>query len=165
MAVVVIKSGAITNRDASPKVLSDSRYKGAMMEAVGTIETNGDDTAASTYIFCEIPSNARVSAVLLSVDGNNTAGVFNIGISQTTENGGAAVDADHFASLQAFGTALTNSDVTHESTVYGIEDIEKPLWLALGLSSDPNIAYDVVATVTTADDSADTISIKVQYSI
>ena len=165
MAIVITKAGPITNRDASPKELSNSAYKGVMLEAVGTIETNGDDTAASTYIFCEIPSNARVSAVLLSVDGNNTSGAMDIGIYQTTANGSAVVDADHFASAKAIGTILKNDDVTHESGVYGIEDIEKPLWEALGLSEDSNVAYDVVATITTADDAADSLVLKVQYSI
>lgn len=164
MAVVTTKAGAITNRDASPRALSDSIIsKGALIEAVGTIETNGDDSANSKYIFAQVPSHARVSAVYLSCDGNNTSGAGDIGLYRTTDDGGAVVDADLFASAQALGSALTNSDVTHESGVYGIEDIEKPLWEALGLSEDPNVLYDVVMTLTTADDAADTISLKIQY--
>lgn len=166
MAVVIIKSGAITNRDASPKVLSNSIIsKSALYEAVGTIETNGDDTAASKYIMATLPSNARVSAVLLSCDGNNTAGTINVGLYRSTIDGGAVVDADLFASAQAIGTILKNSDITHESTVYGIEDIEKPLWEALGLTSDPGVMYDLVATIVTADDAADSITIKIQYAL
>lgn len=165
MAVVTTKSGAITNRDASPKVLSNSIIsKGAIIEAVGTIETTGSDSAGSKYIFAQIPSHARVSAVYLSCDGNNTNGAGDIGLYKSTDAGGAVVDADFFASAQAIGTALKNSDVTHESGVYGIEDIEKPLWEALGLSEDPNLIYDVVMTITTADDAADTVSLKVQYA-
>lgn len=164
MAVVTTKATAISNRDSDPVVLSDANIsRGHLKEAVGTIETNGDDSANSKYVFASIPSNARVSAVLLSCDGNNTDGAGDIGLYRTTDDGGAVVDADFFASAQALGTALTNSDVTHESGVYGIEDIEKPLWEALGLSEDPNLLYDVVMTLTTADDSADTISLKIQY--
>lgn len=164
MAVVTTKAGAVSNRDSSPRVLSDANIsRGVLQEAVGTIETNGDDSEGSKYIFATIPSNARVSAVLLSCDGNNTSGAGDIGLYRTTADGGAVQDADFFASAQALGSALINSDVTHESGVYGIEDIEKPLWEALGLSEDPNTHYDVVMTLTTADDSADTISLKVQY--
>lgn len=164
MAVVTTKGGAITKRDASPRQLADANIsRGVLKEAVGTIETNGDDSAGSKYIFASIPSNARVSAVLLSCDGNNTSGAGDIGLYRSTEDGGAVQDADFFASAQALGSALKNSDVTHESGVYGIEDIEKPLWKALGLSVDPGVMYDVVMTITTADDSADTVSLKVQY--
>jgi hypothetical protein len=34
--------------------------------------------------------------------------------------------------------------------VYGANDIEKPLWEALGLTSDPGVDYDVAITLTTA---------------
>lgn len=167
MAVVTTKSGPVTNRDATPRVPVNGALTGGRLQEVrGTIETNGDDSANSKYILCAgVPSNAYVSDVLLSCDGNNTLGAMDIGIYKSTADGGAVVDADFFASAQALGTALKNSDVTHESGVFGIEDIEKPLWEALGLSEDPNLLYDVVGTITTADDSADTISLKVRYVI
>lgn len=166
MAVVTTKATVISNRDSSPKVLSNSNLiKGALQEATGWVTAANGDSTASKYIFATIPSNARVSQVLLSCDGAATTGIANIGIYQTTENGGAVVDADHFASAQALTSALVNSDVTHESGVYGIEDSEKPLWEALGLSEDPKRDYDVVATLTEAMDAADDIVLKVRYVI
>lgn len=166
MAVVSTKASAIDNRDSSPIVISDPNIsKGEMFEAVGTIETTGSDTAASKYFFASLPSNARISQVLLSCDGNNTAGAGDIGIYKSTLDGGAVVDADFFASAQVITSALANSDVTHESAVFGIEDVEKPLWEALGLSADPFISYDIVMTLTTADDAADTVSLKVKYVV
>lgn len=164
MAVVSTKATAISNRDSSPKALSDANIsKGVMKEAVGTIETTGSDSATSKYYFASVPSHARITDVLLSCDGNNTGGAMDIGLYRTTADGGAVVDADFFASAQALGTALTNSSVAHESGVFGIEDIEKPLWEALGLSADSRTMYDVVGTITTADDAADSITLKVQY--
>ena len=59
---------------------------------------------------------------------------------------------------------LNRSNVMHESGVYGIEDIEKPLWEALALSEDPHKMYDVVMTITTADDAADSVSLIVRYA-
>ena len=166
MGVVTTKATAISNRDATPKILSNANIsKGTLMQLVGTIETTGTDSATSKYIMGSIPSNARVSRVLLSCDGNNTSGAMDIGLYRTTLGGSTVVDADLFASAQALGTALINSDVTHESAEFGIEDVEKPLWAALGLSEDPKYHYDVVCTITTADDSADTISLKVEYVI
>ncbi len=167
MAVVTKKSGPVTNRDATPRVaVNGNLIGGRIRESVGTIETTGTDSAGSKYILAGgIPSSARVTDVLLSCDGNNTAGAMDIGVYKSTGDGGAVVDADFFASAQALGTALTNSNVTHESGVFGIEDVEKPLWEALGLTSDPGLMYDVVGTITTADDAADTITLKVRFVI
>lgn len=166
MAVNILKSGVITNRDASPKVISDSNIsKGDLMEAVGTVQSVSGDSIGSTYIFGAIRSNARVSTMLMSCDGAGTTTIADFGLYQTTLNGSAVVDADFFASAQALTTALTNSDITHESGVFGIEDVEKPLWEALGLSEDPHIDYDVVATLTAASDAADDISLKIRYAV
>ena len=167
MAVVTTKSGPVTNRDATPRVPVNGHLAGGQVcESVGTIETTGSDSAGSKYILCMgIPSSSRVTEVLLSCDGNNTNGAMDIGIYKSTSDGGAVVDADFFASAQAIGTILTKSNVTHESGVYNIDDVEKPLWSALGLTSDPGLLYDVVATITTADDAADTISLNVKFVI
>jgi len=164
MAVVTTKATAITNRDASPRELSNSRIsKAQLFEAVGTVESVSGDSIGSIYLMGSIPSNARVSQVLLSCDGGNTTGIADIGLYDTTENGAAVVDADLFASAQALTSALVNSDVTHESAVFGIEDVEKPLWEALGLTEDPKKDYDVALTLTAASDAADTVSLKFKY--
>jgi hypothetical protein len=165
MAVVTIKSGPITNRDASPRVLNNQGLNGGLDKtARGTIETNGTDSIGSTYIFCSIPSNAFIKDILLSCDGNNTTGAADIGIYRSTEDGGAVVDADLFASAQSIATALTRSSIVHESGVFGIEDVETPLWSLAGESSDPNVMYDIVLTLTAADDAADTVSLEVTYN-
>lgn len=159
-------SSQITNRDAVPRVLEDSREsKARLMESCATLEAGAADASDSTYRFFSIPSNARVSQVLLSCDDLGTAGAVDVGLYDTTENGSAVVDADLFASAQVLTTALTNSDITHESAVFGIEDSEKPIWEALGLSADPNKDYDVVATVTAAPESAGTISMKGRFVV
>lgn len=165
MAVVTTKAGPITNRDASPKVLSNAAVaSGVLKEAVGTVESVSGDSIGSEYIFASIPSNAVVSQVLLYCDDIGTTAAADIGLYKSTADGGAVVDADFFASAVSLsGGALNGTDVTHESAVFGLEDAEKPLWEALGLSSDPNLMYDVVATLTAASDAAGTIMLKVRY--
>lgn len=166
MATVSVSSTQITNRDAIPRVLNNARLsKGTMLCSAATVEASAGDNIGSKYKMCQIPSNARVHSVLLSCDDLGSTGLADIGIYQTTENGGAVVDADHFASAQALTTALKNSDVTHKSGVYGVEDIEKPLWEALGLSADSKRDYDVVLTLTEAAELAGTISLQVAYVI
>lgn len=167
MAVVTTKSGAITNRDSSPSVHNNAYIAGGMIrEAVGTVEAANADSIGSKYIFASIPSNARVSQVLLYSDdiGNTTEADF--GLYRTTADGGAVVDADFFASAVSLKDgALNGSDITHESAVFNPDDVEKQLWSALGLSSDPGVMYDVVATLTGAADAAGTISVKIRYVV
>jgi len=171
MAVVTIKSGPITNRDASPRVISNpSVARAEIKEAVGTIETGAADSIASKYIMCQLPSNARVSRVLLSNDAIATAPLADVGIYRTTADGGAVVDVDFFASATALAAAQSHVDITHEADPadagvgYGQADVEKPLWQALGLLADPSLSYDVVLTLTAATTAIGTVSLKVQYT-
>lgn len=170
MAVVTTKATAITNRDATPAVLTNGNIvRGDMKEFVGIVEGANGDSIASKFIYGQIPSNARVTEVLLSCDAISTSGAMDVGIYQTTQNGGAVVDADFFASAVVLTSALLNSDITQEADPadaaagFGKADSEKMLWQALGLSSDPNLMYDVVGTLTTALGGAGTTVLKVRW--
>lgn len=170
MSVVTVKSGAITNRDATPRVKNNPILDGGMLrESVGKVEITTGDTSTSTYILCQIPSNCRVSQILLYSDdcGSNTLADF--GIYQTTENGGAVVDQDLFASSVSLKDgALNGSDITHEAAQSGTSDIdgvEKFLWQELGLTSDPKRMYDVVATLVVTADVGGTLMVKVRYVV
>lgn len=167
MAVVSTKSSVITNRDATPAVLSNANLlKGTMLEAVGMVEAANGDSIGSKYFMVTVPSNARISQVLLSCDDIGTTTIADVGVYKSTADGGTVVDADFFGSAVSLKDgALTNSDVTHESGAYDIDDSEKMLWSALGLTADPNINYDIILTLTAAADAAGTIVLKVRYVI
>ncbi len=167
MATVSVLSTQITNRDAAPRVLSNARItRGSMLASCGYCESGTADDIGSKYILCSVPSNARIHQVLLSCDSSGTAGAADIGLYQTTANGGAVVDADFFTAAKSLATALKNSDVTFGNTAgYGVEEAEMPLWQAAGLTADPKRDYDVVATVTTATVSAASIFCHVSYVI
>lgn len=169
MAVDTLKSAAITNADATPPVLSNARVNRMQMwESVGTAQATASASIGSTYRLGRLPSNARVSQVILCWDAFDTTGAGDVGIYQTAANGGAVVDADHFASAVVMTSANTaGTDVTHESTVNGLEDAEKPLWEALGLSTDPMREYDVVVTLTAANGAGATpdMTAKVRYGV
>jgi hypothetical protein len=167
MAVLHYKSAQITNRDATPKVINNARTAAAVLRgAVATIETVSGDSAGSTYRFFSVPSNALVRDLLVYSDDIGTTTATDVGLYRTTADGGAVVDADFFASAVVLNAgALNGTDITHESAVFGAEDAEKPLWEALGLSSDPSVEYDVTATLTGAADAAATITLKMGYAI
>ena len=164
MAVVNVKSTAITNRDATPAVPNNAHIQhGVLKECVATYEVATGDSSTSKYRMMQVPSNARISQLLLVSDDMGTATAADFGIYDTTENGGSVVDADFFsAAVSLNGGALSDSDITH-GNAFGKEDAEKPLWEALGLTSDPKKYYDVVATLTADADAGGTLTLKLRY--
>lgn len=167
MAVVNRNSTALADMVATPKVLVNPSKgaAGQLVEVAGYVANAADDSANSVHRFCRVPSNARISQVLLSC-GTATAGAGDVGIYQTDENGGAVVDADLFASAQSLTSALANADVTYESGEFTRAESVQPLWQVLGLTSDPNREYDVALTITTNYNTA-TVGqlLKVRYVI
>ena len=166
MAIETLKSTPITNRDASPSVANNAGVDGGVLrQAVATLEHTVKDIE-STYRMIRIPSNATGITVVLSSDDQGTTGDLNIGINQTTANGGAVVDEDFFASAyDVNAAAIAQVEVQHESGVYEIADIEKPLWEALGLSADSNRDYDIVITADEALQAAGTLTLRVTYTL
>ena len=169
MAVVNTKSTAITNADAGTGTLTNAAVIGAVLkEAVGTLEAVSGDSIGSVYRLARVPSNARMSRVLLCNDAITTCAA-DVGPYRTAADGGAVVDADFFGSAVSLASAvLSYTDVTHESGGSGnqfgeIANVEKPLWQALGLSADPGVLYGIALTLTAAAGSAGTVSLKAQY--
>jgi hypothetical protein len=161
-----VNSTWITNAVASPVVLTDSaKSTGRLREASSVATVSATQASGDTIRMVRVPSNARISQVLLSTADATTAGAIDIGIYQTIENGGAVVDSDLFASALALtGGPFQNSDQTFESTEYTYAESALPLWEVLGLTSDSNRDYDVVLKVTTTFDAAGTtIALKVRY--
>ena len=159
-----LDSTLISNRAAIPRVANDN-WTNAKVKTTGPgiVEVSTATDTADVIRFCRVKSNAVIKQVLLSCDAISTSGAMDIGIYQTDDNGSAVVDADHFASAQGVTSALVDSNVAHESGVYGIENKSKPLWEALGLTEDPGIEYDVAGTLTADMGGAGTIVLEVTY--
>lgn len=165
MAVANTKSTLITNADATPPVLTSSYIANGMLrESVGTVETLAADDAASVYRFVRLPSNARITSILLGSDAITGASASDVGVYQTAANGGAVVDADFFATDVDISSATAFTEVMLEATATDIVKVEKRLWELLGLSADPGIDYDIAVTVNDVT-AAGTISMKVKYVV
>ena len=143
-------SAQIANLVATPKVKNDSHINGVVHWAAGYVANAADDASASIFRFCRVPSSARVRSVQLTTGDASSAGAVDIGIYQTAENGGAVVDADLFAAALALtGGPFVNSEQIAASGELTVAERIMPLWQVLGLTADPNIEYDVAATITT----------------
>lgn len=170
MASVALKSQIVTDLDATPVVKTNQQEVGGVIrETIGIITTNSDDSIGSTYRFCRIPSRARITEVIGIADvGSAGAGIGDVGLYQTAANGGAVVDADHFASAWDFSNADEKGILlTHEAAAAGCflaVNAGKQVWEAAGLTSDPGRDYDVTMTLTEAvTTGAAVIAIKVRY--
>lgn len=168
MAVVNRNSTAIANVIATPTITNNPPFAPGMLRcAVGSVAAAADDSATSIGRVLRLPSNACVSQVLISCADATTAGIVDIGIYQTAENGGAVVDADFFASLFALTNGpYSNTDVTFESGEYTFAEADTPLWQALGLTADPIRDYDIAYTITTTFNGGPTrIRLVVNYTV
>lgn len=160
MAVNNRSSTAITNRDASPLVLSNPSFsKQLITEAMDYVTATNADSAGSIYRLCNMKSNARVADLLIQCAALGAGAAIDIGayygndakdiFTGQTLNG-AVIDADFFATAVDVSGALAKTNVTNESGTNTINKQQMPLWQALGLTSDPECSIDICATVSVA---------------
>ena len=163
MATEALKSKAVTNADATPVDLTGAYISnGRLRESVGIVEAAGGD-AGSTYRAVRVFSSWRITDLLLQTDDLGTGVTLDVGLYQIAANGGAVVDADHFASAVDVATAaVARTSVLQESAVLNADEVEKRLWEVLGLTADPKIWYDVACTSNAAA-ATGTIAVIVRY--
>lgn len=163
-AVVAVKSSAITAMDTTGAITPVNAFlHGARVRhARGVASAANGDSIASTYRFCRIRSSDLVSKVLLDNASWGAACTMDIGIYKTLKDGGAVVDADLFASAIDMNTANRALDVTRESGVITVANMEKRVWELAGLSSDPQIEYDVTGTLVAAAAAAGAACVQVE---
>jgi hypothetical protein len=163
MGVVVQKSLAISNRDATPKVLSFGNLLFAdLKECIGSVPVASTDSVGSTYFFGTIPSNARMSAVSAAFAAL-TGATMDIGLFQTEAAGGAAVSSQFFAAALPLTTATPGEEIAN-SNVQTLANAEQMLWQALGLATDPATFYDVVGTLQHVSSTSGQIVLKLRFA-
>jgi hypothetical protein len=169
MAVVTVKSAAMTSLTASPKVpVSAGLINGNLRRSQAIVAITSGDSVASRYQLFPIRSSDFLPDFIrvYSPDiGTTTAG--DLGLYRTADDGGAVVDADFFASAVSLsGGALNGSDITFEAAAAGglITNGEKRIWEALGLTADPHLLYVVELTLTGAADASGSVLFRMQFA-
>lgn len=164
MATESLKSTVITNRDATPVVLSNASLANARLhEAIGSVTITSGKTTGSKYTLAQVPSNCRVSQLLVSCPALSASSAADFGVYRSTADGGAVVSAALFGSAIDLSSALSNLDITNESTNYTLDKQEQPLWQAAGLSVDPGGVLDIVATTTATNAAGGLLGIKIRF--
>jgi len=170
MATEELKSTVITAREnirtgagttPSSKVINGGNLK----QSVATFEFGVFD-AASTYRVCEVPAHGRISKIHVKSDTAIVAATVDIGVYATTENGGAAINADCYATaFDVEAAAITTAELNLRYEVLGIETIEQAVWQDAGVAASPESGtkYDVVLTTAVAATTGGTVSVIVEY--
>jgi hypothetical protein len=151
MTTEAIKSAQLTNADATPAVINSAQVaNGRVRHMRGVCAATTTMAAGSTYRFFRIKSNDTIRDLRLDNATLGASCTMDFGLYQTAANGGAVADADLFASAVDMNTANRGLDIHRESGIITVANMEKPIWELLGLSADPQIEYDVTATVVVA---------------
>lgn len=164
MAVVNIKSTAVTNAEKVPKTLSTPNIsRGKLHQSIGVTAVGAADSIASTYRLCRVLSGDRLATLALFCTAITSAAA-NIGLYETIDNGALPVVSPSFtgtqaaamlAAAQSLATALNGVNITYSVTT--LANMEKRIWELLGFTSDPGKSYDLVLTLTAAATAAGTV--------
>jgi hypothetical protein len=161
MTTEALKSTPITNLDTVPVVANTTGEGGPghLRSVNGYVTVSASMAAGSTYRLVRVPSAAKVKQVLFESEAQG-AGAFNLSVyySDSTVDGTQPVNQgvivpttgdQFFASDIDCSAAVVQQDKTNESGNYTLALRNKPLWSALGLTSDPGGFFDIVAVVHT----------------
>lgn len=170
MAVdLTLKSVAITNREATPRVLNNPGLGGKgtnKMVKSYLASVTAALSITSVIRMVEIPAHCIVSGVMFQSAAQG-AGTLDLGLYRTNADGGAVVDADYFASLINCASAVVWTDEMNESTTNTIAKQNQPIWEAAGMSAPgpaKGTMLDVALTVTGTDVTTGTGAVGVQVS-
>ncbi len=162
--VVAARSVPLTNADATPvRLNSASVDRARTLSARGVVSVANPQSIGSTFRMFRVRSGDMIHSILLDCTAI-TGAAADIGLYRTARDGGAVVDADFFGSAVSLATALAASDVTRESGVVTVANMEKPLWSALGLAADPNVEYDVTLTLTAGATATGNICLRGEFN-
>lgn len=168
MAVVALKSTAVTNANATPRVQNPAGIQnGVVKRSQGFAAVGNGDSIGSTYRIGKVRSSDYMHRIrIVSADiGTTTAADLGLYDVLTHSNGGAVVDADFYASAVVLNAGAIDSDITFEAAAAGglYTNAEKRVWESLGLTADPHKEYDLTLTLTGAADAAGTVLVRYEY--
>jgi hypothetical protein len=171
-----VSSVLISNRDATPKVLTDAYVSGGeLSSSEGYVQSNGSlDTSGTLYKILTIPSNARVHQLLMTAGSFGSGGAFDVGVywptyipvgaGLTAASASTAIASQFFASNLAVSNSTSeHTDITNSSGTNTIQNQELPIWSAIGLANDPMIDLDIVITVHTVIAAQGYVGLKCVY--
>ena len=175
MSTFNVKSTVITNRDASPKVLTDPINATGRAHSVTGVENLPQTAAAgSTVKLVTVPSSAKLATIEHCAAAIGTSAIDMAVWYPTYVPGGAAVAASVAGTLIS-SSWMTSNIAGNDSAIswtdsfgtianFGIAKRSYPLWQILGLTSDPMIDLDLGFSVRTANSIAGYVGMRVMFT-
>ena len=162
------KSTAITNRDATPRVLTPAHLvRGTLFQASGHYAKLAGDGDGSIIRLWRVRSSDRISGVNIVNVALTGCTDCDIGFYRTAADGGAAVASctDILADGQSMASARTAPTNLLGAGTNGVPaaSISKRVWELMGLTADPQVEYDVAITLNTAGSAAGAIGGHLNY--
>lgn len=159
-------STRITNRLATPRVVSSKDPHGSKGGFIDTIEVSNNADADTAVLGEAIPLEASITSVRIASDDLGSAGVMDVGLGYLNDAGVVvAVDADCFASgldVNAAAVAFTE----RRFTALNIDTAGKKAWeLCSGVTAKPTSypEFFLLLTFTTGTTAAGTVSAIVEW--
>lgn len=171
-------STLITNRDATPKVLTDGFIaEGTLTQGYGFIFSGASDVAGTAYKLVSVPSNARLNALGLTNTTLGNSSVIDIGVWYPTvvPTGGGAFLAASLGGTMIGSSNFTTGMLGDTANVTPLEMIkttntrqgpnyqEMPLWQMLNLTTDPECMIDIGVSVRVAVATAGYVGLRATY--
>lgn len=171
MGVVNNLGVGLTNYTATPRVLSNSTLTGDnTFTAIDVVASGAADSAASTYRFFKIASNAVINSLAMMNDANTSGTSYKAGL--LLPAGGGVVVAGSDAILVPSGTSMASARSVWTELYFpaiagnaaAAVNVTKRLWELLGLTVDPCLTYDVAITAVTAGSAGGNMAMKLSWS-
>lgn len=170
MSTFNLKSTVLSNRDASPAVLTDPILaKGRLMESFGC-EKLPQTAGAGSWVKCvSVPSGARIAELDYINAGIGTSSLDIAVWYPTTLQVQSGVVAAQIISSSAFAQAIAGVDGGLVSDGMGtiaqnpVSSRQQPLWQRLGLLADPNMDLDLGFTVRTTNSIAGYVGLRARF--
>lgn len=167
MGTANTKSTIVTNADAAVQTLNSQAVADARARvAVATLEVAAADDDGSVYRFFRVHSSWRILSIRILNDAITGGTAYHCGLHQTAANGGAALDADCYASSVDInaGTAAWLEIGYEAAGVRAIEKIGQTVWEDGALTADSNRWYDLTMTGATVGTGAGTITMMILFT-
>lgn len=174
MSTFNVKSTFISNRDASPKVLTDPFQGTGIPKAMTGVE-NIPQTAGilSTVKLLSIPAGAKLQTLEHCAGALGTSAI-DMAVWYPTNVPGGAVIAQSLSgtlissswatsNITGVDTAISWTDSFGTVANFGIAKRSYALWQILGLSADPLVDLDVGFTVRTANAIAGYVGLRAMF--
>ncbi len=147
---------------------NDNRADGGRLRVKSeTLAVAIADVAGATYRFFQIRSGDRITSIRFIADALG-AGADDVDVGLYTETGtttiGAVVDQDLIVSTADL-TLIQDGSTEFITTGTGYTEaaINETIWERLGLTEDPFLTYDVVATIVSEPAAAGSLGIIIDY--